>query len=940
MFMSNKNRSPLSIALSSPASLGESSINMAENLKHFSAVTANITPLSLNQQRIWNMAKLAGSNVQQVIQMSWRVGCHCQLDIIEQAFELLIQQFPILTCQVIEKDGVTYYQNYSQNNSVSVEQACKDIKFVYKDFSHINEQQLNRYLLSQLQEGFTSKDNYLIRPAILQLADDQSLIFIQIHPVLMDDNAYQLFNRWLWRFYSQLLPVPVLSSHAGAVSEFSLPDDEPLMPEVTPQYSFRDLNQWEMQMLHNGLGESHLAYWRQALGGAIPLMGFPNDGHRIHGSQGFESYGTHLAQGLTRRMINFKRQFSVKTSVVLLGALKVLLYRYTGQQDIVVGTPTKGPSLRMNEDFGQFCNVLPMRARLSNALTFKLLVNQLAQTAELAATHGDYPLLSLVKDSQLGAYAPFSAFMQVTFNYHYDTALTPRLGQFDVIETRLQQNLQQDIAIDVYKGKDDYYIQYRYNGNKYLRATIVRFAEHFNELLDNLITSPQLPVAALTCLNGGELQQIQLGFNYTQQALPKVATLGELLKLQATQNPTGQALICEGKGISYEQLSIKANQLAHELQLFGIEFRTNVAICLASSIDLLVAILAVSKVGAAFALINPHSSQTTKMHILSDSKAKLLLTNGDLLSGFPDNAQLKCRQFLLDHNRAKLALSEQHDPLLKRQIQPLELCQIVYQQQLNHSQPRGIKVNHLNISNLAFSLKDEQLLAKNLGCWAWHDVFDYRQSAIALGQLLVGQSCLLLSDRVMADNQVLVRFMIDNNIRLYQGKGDKIIELLNCFNSLKKRHEMTWLIDDIELDSSDWRLAAKLAQSTGSRIFAFYGHEETGVVNCLTELSKDETSNIGTPICNHKVYIFDEFQQSTPIGVKGELHIAGVGLSTGYRNLDRLSAEYFIPNPFDDGETRLFKTGIAGCYRADGHIEYAGKMDSQNYLGGLSLIHI
>ena len=923
---------------SSSTSVNSTPVNSTQQPTELSAVSSNLTALSLNQQRIWNMAKLAGSSAQQLVQMVWRVGSHCQLDTVERAFNLVLKQFPILTCQVIERDSIAYYCSHGFNQSLDSQGVVEQIRFTHKDLSHFDELALNRYLLNQLQNGFGASESYLIRPTIIKLADNQSLVLIQVHPVLMDDEAYQLFNRWLWRFYSQLLPVPALSAHAGAVTEFELPDDEPLQIEVTPQYSFADLNLWETQMLHNGLGESHLAYWRKALGGAIPLMNFPNDSHRIQGTHGFASHDTHLAQGLTRRLVNFKRQHSVKTSVVLLAALKVLLYRYSGQHDIVVGTPTKGPSLRMAEDFGQFSNILPIRSRLSDALTFKLLVSQLAQTAELGATHGDYPLLSLVKDSNIGCYAPFSAFLQVTFNYHYDQAHQPRLNQFDVLDAQLQQNLQQDIAIDIFKGKDDYHVQYRYNGKKYLRSTMVRFAEHFNEILDNLITNVHLPIADVSCMNSGELQQIQLGFNYTQQALPKVATISDLLKVQASENPIGQALLCDGKGISFEQLNIKANQLAHELLFYGIEFRTNVAICLTSSIDLVVAMLAVSKVGAAFVLVNPQVTKETKKYILCDSNVKLLLTNGDLLGECPEQSELKCRHFLLDHNRAKLALSEQQDPILKRKTLPIDLCQIVYQNQLKETKPRGIKVNHLNLSNLAFSLQYHQLVDDSNGCIAWQDIFDYRQEAIALGQLLLGHSCLLLSDRVMTDNQVLVRYMIDNNIQLFQGKGDKIIELLNCFNSLNKQYAMTWLIDDVELDSSDWRLAAKLAKATGSRVFTFYGHEETGVVNCLTELEKDQTANIGMPICNNKVYIFDEFMHSTPIGVKGELYIAGIGLSTGYRNLDRLSADYFIPNPFDEeGETKLFKTGILGCYRADGHIEYHGKVDSQSRLGGFRI---
>ena len=714
------------------------------------AMPENYTALSQNQSRIWQLSKVSNTNYHHMMQMLWRVGAHCRLDIVEQAFALVVKQFPILTCQIVERDGITYY--HTQTFQSTNDKGCHGLPIAFEkiDLRHLNDHEIEGFLRHQLRQPFSEHSPLLLRPFMLQLSHQQTLICIQIHRLLMDENAYHLFNRWLWRFYSQLLPVPILAGQAGACQQVSDTDAMPL-PEVTPQYSFRDLNLWEQQMLHNGVGEQHLAYWRENLGGALPLAGLPNDAHRIGGKSEYGCYQVTLLQGLTRRLLSFKQQHSVRTSVVLLAALKALLYRYTGQEDIVVGTPTKGPSLRMKEDFGQFSNILPMRSCMSDALTFRLLLKQLAQTVEKGNAHGDYPLMSLVKDAVVGCYAPFSAFFQVTFNYHFDKKFLPRLSQFDVLDSQLQQHLEQDIAIDVYKGEDSYTLQFRYNGKKYLQDSIARFAEHFMQLLDNLITSPHLAIATVPCMSKSELQQVQLGFNYTQQSLPPQTSFDGFLKQQVADNPHGQAVICDGGGISYEQLNVKANQLADELLFYGIEHRTNVAICLPRSIDLIVAVFATIKVGAAFVLLEPQTQVATKQYILDDVKAKLLVTIGSLQTDLPDS---KCRRFLIDQNRAKLALSQQHEPVLKRAIEATDLCQIAYQQQRHEAKPIGIKINHHNLINLAVALDVYEKVTPRGGYWGWQGVFDVRQSALALGQLVLGHGCVMLSERVCEDNQI------------------------------------------------------------------------------------------------------------------------------------------------------------------------------------------
>lgn len=876
------------------------------------SIPAKYIPLSANQNSIWRRAKVhAQANQQQcglIMQMSWRVGRHCQLAVVKQAFELVLQKYPILTSRVTEIDGRAFYCPLDSRTYID---------FEVRDLRQLDDEHQRRYIEQHMSQSFDLQQDALIRPYFLRCAKQQTLIVIEAHQLLMDESAFLLFNQDLWRFYQQIL--------------------QGITPNVQPQQAVRELNALELQLLHHR--SEDVVFWRCELAGAEPYINLPNDSHVIgHSRQGFAQHSVNIGPVLSAKVKRFKARVLKRTSIVLLAALKALLYRYTEQDELVVGLPTKGVGMRMPQDFGQFANTLPIRSLMSAELTFAVLLEQLAMTSDQCQKHGDQPMFDFFANSGERANC------NVSFGYHIAKTTDLLLAQFDVKHTELNQSLLQHLALDVYKQDSDYHLCFRYDRSLYHDETVERMAKHYVQLLQQLIEQPNRPLSELICLSNEEQNDILQRFNHTELSGPNyqldsASSIVAQFEQLAVEKPFTQAILAQGTGISFEQLNIRANQLAHELIFHGIESRTRVAICLSSTIELFIAQLAVMKTGACFVLLEASLDDDVLSHRLSECRTRMLITETALVSQLPESiiAQSKYRLFYFDQNRAKLALSKQANPELERPIAPQDTCQILYVDE--GKEAKGLRLTHQAVINQGFYL-DKQLhqLAYNYcGGWGWQNGCGLEQLR-ALSMLIFARTCHLLGETTSRHPHILARYMVDNNIRIYQGNVEDAIAILTTLNGLVSTFSITVIIDDKQISNENWSRLAMLSKENSGQCFVCYGHHETAGVATISTVNVEQPPNIGRPISGTQVYILDAHAKPVPIGVKGEIYVGGIGLAKGYVNHDRYTAERFIPNPFDvSGESRLFKTGDFGRFLPNGHIECVRTEQLNDDLAGFRL---
>jgi len=702
------------------------------------------------------------------------------------------------------------------------------------------------------------------------------------------------------------------------------------LPPLPIQYA--DFAYWQRQWLQGEVLESQLNYWKRQLAGSPPLLELPTDRPRppvqtFHGN----TLGFELSAELSRAIRDLSQQHGATLFVTLLAAFQTLLYRYSGQTDVSVGTPIANRNRSEIEGLiGFFVNTLVMRANLNGNPAFKDLLNQVKEVALGAYANQDLPFEMIVDELQPERNMSFSPLFQVVFTLQN----TPQSAHQQFSNLTLQPVAAEsriakfDITLSMVEQGEKLGGTFEYNTDLFDEATIRRMMKHFQILLEGIVSNPNQAIAKLPLLTESEKQQLLVEWNRTAAPFPDNKCAHELFEDRVMKTPGAIAVSMNGEMLNYFELNQKANRLAHYLQRIGVGPDRLVAICVERSIDMIVGLLAILKAGGAYVPLDPGYPSERLEFMLEDTGAPVLLTQSKIKAKLPP---VKAQLILLDQHSPIIDQESDRNPVSN--VTPDNLAYIIYTSG-STGKPKGVQLCHRGLCNFVTAYIERIGITSNDRILQFFS-YGFDGSVADIFSALLSGATLCLVDKentlpgpglaqLIREQQVTTAIFTPSVLNILQPDEVKDnLQKLCCGGEATTRE----IVDR-------W--------ASGRKLFNVYGPTEATVMTtcCLTNELPATAENIpiGRNFDNYRVYVVDEFLNPVPVGIPGELLIGGVSLARGYLNRPDITAEKFIPDPFS-GEPglRLYRSGDLVRYLPDGNIEFLRRIDHQVKVRGFRI---
>ncbi|BBC27208.1 non-ribosomal peptide synthetase [Pseudanabaena sp. ABRG5-3] len=758
---------------------------------------------------------------------------------------------------------------------------------------------------------FDLQQGAIFRCQLVRLSETSHVLVLAVHHIAADG--------WFMGIF--------LKEFASIYTAFSQGEQSPL-PELPIQYA--DFAAWQRNWLQGEVLERHLNYWRQQLAHIPPLLELPTDRPRppIQTFQG-SKVSFQLSLSLTQQLKRLGQQNGATLFMTLCTAFALLLARYCGQTDIVIGSPIANRDRAEVENLlGFFVNNLVLRIQIQQNPSFQELLTQVKKIALDAYDHQSLPFEKLVEELQPERNLSYHPLFQVMFILQNSPTQSLQIPDLSLSGIEVESNTTQlDLTLEMLDLHEGLAGNFEYNTDLFECSTIDRMVGHFQNLLEAIAINPFLKISQIPILSASEQQQILIDWNNTAVNYPQDICFQKLIELQVQRTPNAIAVIYENQKLTYQELNQKANQLAHHLLAIGIQSEQLIGICVERSLDMLVGLLGILKAGAAYVPIDPSYPRDRIEYMLSDSQAQILITQQSLINQIPAYTGLIIS---LDSDQHKLSQASVDNPQVV--IDTNQLAYVIYTSG-STGKPKGVQVLHKGVTNFLLSMQnipilnpDDVLVAVTTIC------FDIAVLELYL-PLLVGAKVAIASREVARDAMQLRQLIDSEQATCLQATPSTWRMLLEVGWQGGKHFKVLCGGENLPLP-----LANSLASHNGF-VWNLYGPTEATVWATISQVkSGDRNVSIGRPLANTQLYVLDEQLQPVPIGVAGELHIGGVQVARGYLHRPDLTAERFIPDPFaKHPEARLYKTGDRVRYLADGAIEYLGRIDFQVKLRGFRI---
>jgi len=869
-------------------------------------------PLSFAQQGLWFLDQLEGEYAI-AYNESWALLLEGSLHqtALEQSLQEIVQRHEVLRTSFPMVDGkpVLKIHPFSQNG---FNLAVIDLQNLSNQKREGEEQRLFR---AEVQRPFNLSQGPLFRAMLISRTVDTYVLLLNMHHIIFDG-------------WSQALFIEELSKCYDAFSQNQLPS----LPPLAIQYV--DFANW--QWLNGERLEKQVDYWKQQLAGAPTLLQLPTDFPRpaMQRSQGASSL-IHISAEFTEQLQSLSNQTGATLFMTLLSGFAVLLARYSGQSDIVIGSPIANRTHSQTESLiGFFINTLALRLDLSGNPSFETVLQQARRVALEAYDHQDLPFEQLVEELKPERNLSHSPLFQVMLELQDAPLSNLELSGLTVTQLELNSmNAKFDLTLLLEKTTQGLVGKLEYNTDLFKASSVERLNEHFKKLLDGVVKNPFKPIYELPLLTETEQQQL-MAWNDTATDYPKDQTIVDLFEQQVEKTPNNIAVIFEDQQLSYWQLNEKANQLAHYLLSInsqeGTVLLSNnslIAIAVERSVEMVISLLAILKVGGAYVPIDPSYPQTRIRYMLDDSTAPLLLTQSHLKAQLSlDELEHDCVVVCLDDG--VFANQSIENPQVNRFA--TDLAYVIYTSG-STGMPKGVAIEHSSpaqLINWADKIFDSAQLAGVLASTSI--CFD-----LSIFELFVplshGGGVIVVEDALQLQkiNQTLLPITLLNTV------PSVATALLNAAAIPSSIQVINLAGEPLKND-----LAQALYKTTSvQKIYNLYGPSEDTTYSTFTCVARDSTTEptIGIPIVNTRIYILNAQHQPQPPGIPGELCIAGSGLARGYLNRPEQTAEKFIEVELFGKTERIYKTGDLARWRADGNLEYLGRIDHQVKLRGFRI---
>ena len=811
---------------------------------------------------------------------------------LERAFQELIKRHESLR---------TFFE-FSDGEPVQRILPAVEFKIEYGETESIAINQI----IAEFIKPFDLRKAPLLRIKLISTGINQYLLIFDMHHIISDGTSMGILIRELTETYQE--------------------------KELSPlRIQYKDYAVWQNEMAKTGKLKTAESYWLKRFQGELPVLNFPLDYPR----PAFQSFeGNHfeftIEAELTGRIKELAQWTNTTLYMILLAGYNVVLSRYTGQEDIIIGSPVAGrPHADFHNIIGMFVNTLAMRNYPVGTKIFLEFVEDVKRCAIEAYEHQDYQFEELVEKVQVSrdlSRNPLFDVMFVLQNMDLNPLEIPGL-KFKPYEYE-NRTAKFDLTLSGQELADGISFNLEYCSKLFTQETIRRLAGHYQKILREIAVNPNQRIADIEMLTEREKRQLLYEFNNTVSDYPKEKTIQELFEEQVERTPENIAVVYENQKLTYRELNQKANQLAHGLRSKGVGPDNIIGIMVERSLEMIIGILGVLKAGGAYLPIDPEYPEERTKFMLEDSKAAILLTQkefahkGDSISGI-----------------TKIDLKEEE--IYSRDDSNLEgtprntrnLAYVIYTSG-STGKPKGVMIEHCSVHNFIRGITDRIKFRTGKTILVLttisFDIFGLE----TLLSLTRGLRIIIATETEQSNPQLLSKLITKHKIQMLQLTPSRMQMFLADYNYRSCLKHLTEIMIGGEVVPES--LVIEIRKLTSARIYNMYGPTETTIWSTVKDLTTDTGVNIGTPIANTRIYIVDHHDQCQPIGVVGELCISGDGLARGYLEQPELTQEKFVLNPFEPGK-RMYRTGDLARWLPDGNIEFLGRIDYQVKIRGFRI---
>jgi amino acid adenylation domain-containing protein len=883
--------------------------------------------VSFGQQRMWFQDQLGTqSSVSNNVSISLKISGNLNVNALERSLAEIIRRHEVLR---------TNFQTIA-GELIQIINPVGNWYIPFIDLRSLDplerELEIDRIAQAQARQIFNLATDVLLRSSLLICAPTEHVLLLILHHISVDAWSLGVFFRELSAIYAAFT--------SGKPS-----------PLAALPIQYADFAIWQRQHLQGQMLAADLAYWQQKLHQAPDLLPLPSDRSRppVQSFTG-RTFSFTIPKPLTESIATLSQQTGCTTFSIFLAALQTLLFRYSGQEDILVGAAIANRQQPELENLiGCFINTVVFRSDLSGNPSFRTLLARVRETVLGALAHQTLPFEKLVEELQLSrnlAYAPLFQVMLVFQNSFSIESI--KLSDLSVEHDRIDNHTCQfDLTIHLVESEIGLIGKLEYNTDLFDESTIERLLAHFKTLLAAIVLDPNCCLTDLPLLPPSEIKQLQAWQQIAVNDLPIVG-IDRAFAAQVKQTPDAVAVICGDEQLTYGELDLRTNQLAHYLQNLGVKPESLVGIYVDRSIETIVGLLSVIKAGGAYVPLDPNYPAERLEFILADAQVSVLLTKKSLVAKLP---KFDAPAVLLDADWEQIALESNADlaltlPSVGGKPAPLEnrLAYIIYTSG-STGQPKGVMVQHDSLANYTAAAIEEYAISDCDRVLQFASLsFDAAAEEI-FPCLTCGATLVLRTEAMLSSIEIFLHTCDEWQI--------SILDLPTAFwhqMVTEMETQKLTLPDPVRLVILGGEKAARDRFITWQKLVKphvllvnSYGPTEATIVTTTIDLSALTTEEltgrelpIGKPVTNASTYILDSSLQPTPIGIPGELYIGGAGVARGYLNRPDLTALAFIPDPFKPN-ARLYKTGDRVRYWADGTIEFMGRIDRQVKIRGFRI---
>ncbi|MEU2822501.1 amino acid adenylation domain-containing protein [Streptomyces bacillaris] len=866
------------------------------------------TPLSEGQRGLWALAKLEPETYAYNVPVCLSAA-DVDTEALQAAFRDTLSRHPLLSATVRETDDGPLLSHGDADGFV-----IEDV-----DISDVPSDRVPDLLKERARRPFDLAGGPLARLAVLRRSASEAYVLLVVHHLVIDGVSARLVIDTLFRSYRARVEGRDAPIEVGAAS-------------------FGEFVAWERDALNGERAVEDREFWVRELAGADVLTGLPSQ-------VALEPDAPHMGEVHTSRLSEeraaavaaFTAAHGISPGIFFLAAFLTLLHRYTGSEDLVIGMPVAGrPTEQFDPIVGHFVNTLPVRSRPDASEEFTSFARRVQSTVLDVLEHGAYPFHRIVTDLGARGVNPRSPLYQIVYNYQ-DSALSGYLGEraratgetdFDLVDG-LYQLGEYDLTVDVAPG-DGFLVNWKYHPDAFPADAVAGMARHFATLVDSILDADgQSPIGGLNLLDDEERRLVIEEFNRTEADLPAHRTCWDLFTEQAEANPDAPAVTCGERTLTYRELADRSSALAETLRRQGVGPGDVVGVCYERSADLVVALLAVMGLGAVYLPLDSRMPAERLSRMVEDSGAHLVICHEAVLDRLAAVGTPQTRLYVTDRQghqaaQAPAAAGETTGAAPDPRAATPRAAYIIYTSG-STGKPKGVVVPHTALTNFLLAMahtlevtSDDRLLAVTT-----HS-FDIAALELYLPLITGGQVC-VADAATAADATLLAEKVVDWRPTIMQATPATWAMLVRV--GWQNTEGVKVLCGGEALpDGLKDQLVAR------GEAWNLYGPTETTIWSAAKRLRREEPVTIGSPIANTQLYVLDRNLNPLPVGVTGELHIAGDGVALGYHRRPELTAERFLDNPFAPG--RLYRTGDRARRLPNGEIVVLGRMDNQLKLRG------